>query len=84
MRLASHLRKLAYPAVLVLLSLVFTGGASAQAQAPAAQYIGVDAYSTPTWAQVGDPSSEYYAGASAKREILLQERAAGQRCGYHV
>lgn len=74
MRLASHLRKLAYPAVLILLSLVFTSGASAevQTQAPAAKYIGVDAYSTPTWAQVGESGSEYYAGSPQSEKFFYK------------
>lgn len=74
MRLASHLRILAYPAVLVLLSLVFTGGASAQAltQTPAAKYIGVDAYSAPTWAQVGESGSKYYAGSPKSEKFFYK------------
>jgi len=76
-RLASHLRKLAYPAVLTLLSLAFAGGASAQAQAqaqaPAATYIGVDAYSSPTWAQVGESGSEYYAGSPQSEKFFYKD-----------
>jgi hypothetical protein len=75
MRLASYLRIMAYPAVLVLISFVFTGGASAQAlkQTPAAKYIGVDAYSAPAWAQVGESGSKYYAGSPKSEKFFYQK-----------
>jgi hypothetical protein len=74
MRLASHLRKLAYPAILIVLSLAFTASASAQTltQTGAPKYIGVDAYSAPTWAQVGESGSKYYAGVPKSEKFFYK------------
>jgi hypothetical protein len=75
MSLAMHLRKLVYLTTPVLLLFTFAGSASAQtlAQGPAAKYIGVDAYSTPTWAQVGSFGSQYYAGIPQSEKFFYKD-----------
>lgn len=63
------------PAILVLLQLVAGGGSSppALASAPAAKYIGADAYSNPTWAQAGTPSSQYYLGSLQSDKLFYKD-----------
>jgi hypothetical protein len=67
------LRKSIYSALLALLPLVIAGVPAGQAlagtqaakypvAAPAAEYIGADAYHNPTWPEADTPSSTYYIG----------------------
>lgn len=71
----SHLKKLPYLALPVLVSLVCAGGASAQAltQTPAARYIGADAYSSPTWALADTPGQDYYLGNLQSEKLFYKD-----------
>ena len=62
------------PVMLVLLPLLGVGGSSSQAlaSAPAAKYIGADAYSNPTWAQAGTPGSQYYLGSLQSQKLFYK------------
>lgn len=78
MRLATVMTKLVYPAVLVLLPLLIAAGSSGRALAssgPAAQYIGADAYTTPTWAQADTPGSQYYLGHLQSQKFFYSKEA---------
>lgn len=54
-------RRLIYPAVLLLLAFAIAGGSPGKAlgQTPAAKYIGSDAYRSPTWFEADSPSSQH-------------------------
>lgn len=71
------LRKSFYLAILALLPLVILGGQPGQALAgtPAAKYIGVDAYSLPSWDQVNNPNSQYYVGPANSEKFFYNGEA---------
>jgi hypothetical protein len=80
MRLVTCIRKSVYPAALVLLlPLMIAAGSpgrapTAPAAAPAAKYIGADAYSKPTWAQADTPGTEYYLGSLESEKFFYNNQ----------
>jgi hypothetical protein len=75
MRLVTCLRKSVYPAAgMLLLPLMIAAGSPGRAPAaPAAKYIGADAYSAPTWFEADTPGTNSYLGSLESEKFFYND-----------